>query len=151
MNLSFWGRHTLDSLAMTSLGLYGRRWNALKKLGFCLFSLSLAVSSLPEATSVGEAQGGSAGDVGGATCCDVSAPRRKGEQWFAHSIHSISSSLPGRLVASPCGHRKVVCGRAVVLLVWGNKNLCMGGRIMYLEGRLVFSLPGCTLYQIAPF
>lgn len=100
----------------------------------------MQVSSLPEATSVGEAQGGSAGDVGGATCCDVSAPRTKGEQWFAHSILSISSSLPGRLVASPCGRRKVVCGRAVVLPVWGNKNLCMCGRIMHLEGRLVFSL-----------
>lgn len=27
--MNFWGRHALDSLAMISLGLYGRRWYAL--------------------------------------------------------------------------------------------------------------------------
>lgn len=73
------------------------------------------------------------------------APRTEREQWFTHNILSIFIKFTWTApVVSRCGHRKpwkAVCGKAVVLMVWGSKNLCMCGRIMHLEGHLVFSLP----------
>lgn len=65
------------------------------------------------------------------------------KQWLAHNIVSIVLNLPGQQVALPCGHRKpweVACGRVVVLLVWGSRNLSACGRIMLLKGYVLFSL-----------
>lgn len=86
---------------------------------------------------------------GGRACCDVSAPRMEEKQWLAHNIISIVLNLPGQQVALPCGHRKpweVACGRVVVLLVWGSRNLSACGRIMLLKGYTYSSL--CVLHQI---